>query len=136
MDTKITDQGAAVTEPKIKNPEMSLRGQLEMELLSTQNSRLLDQRNKLLEMVEQLQPENPIDIPTVETPVGCVKVGDVICYDRCNKQVRFGTVAGLVDGNRIKIHHAFTVKFGDDNKQTAYSMLNCTLDAWRVCDIL
>lgn len=58
MDTKITDQCATVVEPKNKKPEMPLRYQLEMELLANQNSRLFDQRSKLLDMVERLQSKN------------------------------------------------------------------------------
>lgn len=50
----ITNQCAAVVEPKNKKPKMPLRYQLEMELLASQNSRLIDQRNKLLDMVERL----------------------------------------------------------------------------------
>lgn len=137
----MNNQCAAVVEPKNKKPEMPLRYQLEMELLANQNSRLLDQRNKLLDMVEKLQSEKPIEqepatIQTMQTPVGYVKIGDIICYDRFNKQVRFGTVVGFKDENRIKVEHAFTVKYGDDNKQTVYSMLNNTIENYRVCDIL
>lgn len=45
---------------------MPLRYQLEMELLANQNSRLFDQRNKLLDMVEKLQSEHPVE--PVELP--------------------------------------------------------------------
>ena len=47
----ITNQCAAVVEHKNKKPEMPLRYQLEMELLANQNARLMEQRNKLLDMV-------------------------------------------------------------------------------------
>lgn len=57
MDIEINNQCAAVVEPKNKKPKMPLRYQLEMELLANQNSRLIDQRNKLLDMVERLQPK-------------------------------------------------------------------------------
>ena len=57
MEQYFENQCAAVEAPKIKNPEMPLRYQLEMELLASQNSRLFDQRSKLLNMVEKLQSE-------------------------------------------------------------------------------
>lgn len=141
MDIEINNQGAAVVEPKNKKPEMPLRYQLEMELLASQNSRLFDQRNKLLDMVERLQSEKPIEqepatIQMMQTPVGYVKIGDIICCDRFSKQLRFGTVVGFEDSNLVKIHHAYTVKFGQDGKQTVYSMLNCSIENYRICDIL
>lgn len=141
MDIEINNQGAAVVEPKNKKPETSLRWQLEMELLANQNSRLIDQRNKLLDMVERLQSEKPVKqtpstITMLQTPVGYVKIGDIVCYDRFNKQLRFGTVVGFEDSNLVKIHHAYTVKFGQDGKQTVYSMLNCSIENYRICDIL
>lgn len=55
MDIEINNQCATVEEPKNKNPEMPLRYQLEMQLLANQNSRLMEQRNQLLDMVERLQ---------------------------------------------------------------------------------
>lgn len=134
----MNNQCTAVAEPKNKNPEFSLRGQLEMELLASQNSRLLDQRNKLLDMVERLQhTEQQSETNTMmQTPVGHIKAGDVVCYDSFNKQLRFGTVDGFTDDNLVKIHHAFTVKFGEDGKQTVYSMLNCAIEHYRVCKVL
>lgn len=66
MDIEINNQGAAVVELKNKKPKMPLRYQLEMELLANQNSRLFDQRNKLLDMVEKLQSEHPVE--PVELP--------------------------------------------------------------------
>lgn len=76
----ITNQGAAVVEPKNKKPKMPLRYQLEMELLANQNSRLIDQRNKLLDMVERLQStehepfEPTAKIEMMQTPAGHILV--------------------------------------------------------------
>lgn len=139
MDIEINNQGAAVVEPKNKKSKMPLRYQLEIELLASQNSRLIDQRNKLLDMVEQsqsteLKPMDKIDM--MQTPVGYVKVGDTVCYDRCRTLMRFGTVCGFQDDNRLKLHRAYTVKIGDDNKQTIYDMLDVNIEPWRVCKII
>lgn len=142
MDIEMNNQNAAVAEPKNKKPKMPLRYQLEIELLANQNSRLLDQRNKLLDMVERLQskeeqePRLDATVTMVQTPVGYAKVGDVVCFDRSNQQLRFGTVAGFTKDKRIQLIHSFAVKFGDDNKQTIYSMLDSTIENYRVCQIL
>lgn len=139
---KMNNQCAAVAESKIKNPEMLLRYQLEMELLSSQNSRLFDQRNKLLDMVERLQtkeeqePRLDATVTMVQTPVGYAKVGDVVCFDRSNQQLRFGTVAGFTKDERIQLIHSFAVKFGDDNKQSTYSLLDSRIENYRVCRVL
>lgn len=142
MDIEINNQGAAVVEPKNKKPEMPLRYQLEMELLANQNSRLMEQRDKLLDMVERLQPKEhePIEptakIKMMQTPAGYAKIGDVVCFDRFNRQLRFGTIAGFTQDNRIQLTHSYTVRFGDDNKQSTYSLLNSTIENYRVCMIL
>lgn len=137
----ITSQCAAVAEPKNKNPEMPLRYQLEMELLGSQNSRLLDQRNKLLDMVEKLQSEKPVEqepetIQMMQTPVGYVKIGDIICHNRRTKQVRFGKVCGFTEAKQLVIKHGFTVEFGEDQKQIIYQTLDMVLDPSEVCKIL
>ena len=140
MDIEINNQGAAVVEHKNKNPEMPLRYQLEMELLANQNSRLIDQRNKLLDMVERLQTteHKPADvkIEMMQTPVVYAKVGDVVCFDSSNQQLRFGTVAGFTKDERIRLIHSFSVKFGDDNKQSIYTLLDSTIEPYRVCKVL
>lgn len=142
MDIEINNQGAAVVEPKNKKPKMPLRYQLEMELLASQNSRLIDQRNKLLDMVERLQSveHEPIkSIPKVEmmqTPAGYVKVGDVIGFDRSNKRIRFGTVSKLSKDGTIYLTHSYSVAFGSDNKQAIYQSMDISIDQYRVCKVL
>lgn len=138
MDIEINNQCAAVVEPKNKNPEMPLRYQLQMELLANQNSRLMEQRDKLLDMVERLESveKSTAKIEMIQTPVVYAKVGDVVCFDRSNQQLRFGTVAGFTKDERIQLIHSFTVKFGDDNKQSIYTLLDFTIEPYRVCKVL
>lgn len=142
MDIEINNQGAAVVESKNKKPEMPLRYQLEMELLANQNSRLIDQRNKLLDMVERLQstehePVNPTaKIEMILTPAGHVKVGDVIGYDRSNKRIRFGTVTKLNKDGVIWLTHSYCVVFGDDGKQAIYQSMDGSIEHYRVCKVL
>ena len=138
---QMNNQCVAVVEPKNKNPEMPLRYHLEMELLGSQNSRLFDQRNKLLDMVEKLQSEKPVEqepetIQMMQTPVGHVKVGDIISHNRRTKQVRFGKVCGFTEAKQLVIKHGFTVEFGEDNQQIIYQILDITLDPSEVCKIL
>lgn len=117
MDIEVNNQCAAVVEPKNKKPEIPLRYQLEMELLANQNSRLIDQRNKLLDMVERLQSveHEPIKptakVEMMQTPAGHVKVGDVIGYDRSNKRIRFGTITKLNKAGVIWLTHSYCVVF-------------------------
>lgn len=138
----ITNQFAAVVEHKNKKPEMPLRYQLEMELLANQNSRLFDQRNKLLDMVERLQSveHEPIKptakIEMMQTPAGYVKVGDVIGYDRSNKRVRFGTVTRLTKDGAIYLTHSYCVVYDDDNKQAIYQSMDGFIEQYRVCKVL
>lgn len=136
----ITNQCAAVVEPKNKKPKMPLRYQLEMELLANQNSRLIDQRNKLLDMVERLQSTEsiPVDdkIEMIQTPAGYVKVGDVIGYDRSNKRIRFGTVTKLNKDGVIWLTHSYCVVFGDDGKQEIYQSMDGYIEHYRVCKVL
>ena len=138
----ITDQCAAVVEPKNKKPKMPLRYQLEMELLANQNSRLLDQRNKLLDMVEKLQsvehePIKPtVKIEIMQTPAGHIQVGDVIGYDRSNKRIRFGTVSKLNKAGVIWLTHSYCVVFGDDGKQEIYQSMDGSIEGYRVCKVL
>jgi len=140
MDIEINNQGAAVVEPKNKKPKMPLRYQLEMELLANQNSRLLEQRNKLLDMVERLQSteHKPADvkIEMMQTPAGYVKVGDVIGYDRSNKRIRFGTVSKLNKAGVIWLTHSYCVVFGDDGKQAIYQSMDGAIERYRVCKVL
>lgn len=138
----ITNQGAAVIEPKNKKPKMPLRYQLEMELLANQNSRLIDQRNKLLDMVERLQSveHEPIKptakVEMMQTPVGHIKVGDVIGFDRSNKRIRFGTVSKLSKDGTIYLTHSYSVAFGSDNKQAIYQSMDISIEQYRVCHVL
>lgn len=130
MDIEINNQGAAVVEPKNKKPEMPLRYQLEMELLGNQNSRLFDQRNKLLDMVERLQSveHEPIKptakVEMMQTQAGHIQVGDVIGYDRSDKHIRFGTVSKLNKAGVIWLTHSYSVVFGDDGKQEIYQSMD------------
>lgn len=138
----ITNQGAAVVESENKKPKMPLRYQLEMELLANQNSRLIDQRNKLLDMVERLQSTEHESVkPTakiemMQTPAGYVKVGDVIGYDRSNKRIRFGTVTKLNKDGVIWLTHSYCVVFGDDGKQAIYQSMDGFIEHYRVCKVL
>nr|DAK10897.1 MAG TPA: hypothetical protein [Caudoviricetes sp.] len=144
MDIEINNQGAAVVEPKNKKPKMPLRYQLEIELLANQNSRLIDQRNKLLDMVEKLQSEYPVEpvelpkrtIEMMQTPAGYVKVGDVIGYDSSNKRIRFGTVSKLNKAGVIWLTHSYCVVFGDDGKQEIYQSMDGSIEQYRVCKVL
>lgn len=139
MDIEINNQCAAIVEPKNKKPKMPLRYQLEMELLANQNSRLIDQRNKLLDMVERLQSVEPIDLPTVDmmqTPAGYVKVGDVIAYDRSNKRIRFGTITKLTKDGYIYLTHSYSVVYGDDGKQVIFKSMDGGIEQYRVCQVL
>ena len=143
MDIEINNQGAAVVEPKNKKPEMPLRYQLEMELLANQNSRLIDQRNKLLDMVERLQSEKPIEqepadvkVEMMQTPAGYAKVGDVIAYDRSNKRIRFGTVTKMTKDGLIWLTHSYSIVFGSDGKQAIYQSMDGAIEHYRVCKIL
>ena len=140
MDIEINNQGAAVVEPKNKKPKMPLRYQLEMELLANQNSRLIDQRNKLLDMVERLQSveHKPLDakIEMMQTPAGYVKVGDVIGYDRSNKRIRFGTVTRLTKDGFIYLKHLYCVVYGNDGKQEIYQSMDGSIEHYRVCKVL
>jgi hypothetical protein len=142
MDIEVNNQCAAVVEPKNKKPEMPLRYQLEMELLANQNSRLFDQRNKLLDMVERLQskehePFKPTaKIEMIQTPAGHIQVGDVIGYDRSNKRIRFGTVTRLTKDGIIYLTHSYSVAFGSDNKQAIYQSMDVSIEQYRVCQVL
>lgn len=141
MDIEVSNQGATVTEPKNKKPEMPLRYQLEMELLASQNSRLIDQRNKLLDMVERLQstelkPQTDTKIEIMQTPAGYVKVGDVIAYDRSNKRIRFGTVSKLTKDGTIYLTHSYCVVYDDDNKQAIYQSMDGSIEQYRVYKVL
>lgn len=143
MDTVKTNQCAAVEEPKNKNPEMPLRYQLDIQLLSNQNARLMEQRNKLLGMVERLQSVEkqkpnvkPTKIEMLQTPAGYVKVGDVIGYDRSNKCIRFGTVTKLSKDGSIYLTHSYAVAFGDDGKQTISELIDGYINSYYVCQIL
>lgn len=141
MDIEINNQGAAVVEPKNKKPKMLLRYQLEMELLANQNSRLIDQRNKLLDMVERLQstelkPQTDTKIEMMQTPAGYVKVGDVIAYDSSNKRIRFGTITRLTKDGYIYLTHSYSVVYGDDGKQAIYQSMDSSIEQYRVCRVL
>lgn len=141
MDIEINNQGVAVVEPKNKKPKMPLRYQLEMELLANQNSRLIDQRNKLLDMVEKLQStesnsQADVKIEMMQTPAGYVKVGDVIGYDRSNKRIRFGTVSKLNKAGVIWLTHSYCVVFGNDGKQEIYQSIDGSIEHYRVCKVL
>lgn len=138
----ITNQCAAVVEPKNKKPEIPLRYQLEMELLANQNSRLMGQRNKLLDMVERLQSEEnePVKptakVEMMQTPAGYIQVGDVIGYDRSNKRIRFGTITKLNKAGVIWLTHSYCVVFGDDGKQEIYQSMDGSIEQYRVCKVL
>lgn len=139
----ITNQCVAVEEPKNKNPEMPLRYQLEVELLANQNARLMEQRNKLLDMVERLQSVEPkpktqtdVTVEMLQTPVGYIKVGEVIGYDGSNKRIRFGTVTKMSKDGFVDLTHRYSVVFGTDGKQVIYQSMDGTVESYRVCHIL
>ena len=142
MDIEINNQCATVVEPKNKNPEMPLRWQLDIQLLSNQNARLMEQRNQLLKMVERLQsvepkPDiEPAKIEMLQTPVGYVKVGDVISYDSSNKRIRFGTVTRLSKDGFIWVTHSYSVVYGDDGKQAIYQSMDGSIEQYRVFRVL
>lgn len=142
MDIEINNQCAAVVEPKNKKPKMSLRYHLQMELLANQNSRLMEQRDKLLDMVERLQSveHEPIKptakVEMMQTPAGYVKVGDVIAYDRSDKRIRFGTITRLTKDGFIYLTHSYCVVFGDDGKQEIYQSMDGSIEGYRVCKVL
>lgn len=141
MDIEINNQCAAVVEPKNKKPKMPLRYQLQMELLANQNLRLMEQRDKLLDMVERLQSTKSnsqanVKIEMIRTPAGYVKVGDVIGYDRSNKRIRFGTVTRLNKDGVIWLTHSYCVVFGDDGKQEIYQSMDGSIEQYRVCKVL
>lgn len=139
----ITNQGAAIALSENKNSKTSLRYQLEMELLGSQNARLMEQRNKLLDMVERLQSVEPkpktqtdVTIEMLQTPVGYVKVGDVVGYDSSNKRIRFGTITRLSKDGYIDLTHRYSVVFGTDGKQVIYQSIDGTVESYRVCKVL
>lgn len=141
MDIEINNQCATVVEPKNKKPEMPLRYQLEMELLANQNSRLMEQRDKLLDMVERLQStesnsQADVKIEMMQTPAGYVKVGDVIGYDRSDKRIRFGTVTKMTKDGLIWLTHSYSVVFGNDGKQEIYQSMDGSIEQYRVCKVL
>lgn len=140
MDIEINNQGASIALSENKNSKTSLRYQLEMELLGSQNARLIDQRNKLLDMVERLQSvekPKPMDkIEMMQTTAGYVKVGDVIGYDRSNKCIRFGTISRLNKDGSIYLTHSYAVAFGDDGKQKICQLVDGGISSFRVCQIL
>ena len=97
---------------------------LENERLQNQIDCLTEQVNRLVCGVDNVKIE-PINVvfnksePTITqmiTPAGYVKVGDVVCYDRCNKQLRFGTVEKFHDKTGIFLKNRYSVKFGEDRK--------------------
>lgn len=141
MDIEINNQCATVVEPKNKKPEMPLRYQLEMELLANQNSRLMEQRDKLLDMVERLQStesnsQADVKIEMMQTPAGYVKVGDVIGYDRSDKRIRFGTVTKMTKDGLIWLTHSYSIVFGNDGKQAIYQSMDGAIEHYRVCQVL
>lgn len=142
MDIEINNQCAAVVEPKNKKPEMPLRYQLEMELLGSQNSRLMEQRDKLLDMVERLQSvenkpiESTAKIEMMQTPAGHIQVGSVIGYDRSDKRIRFGTVTRLTKDGFIYLKNSYSVVYGDDGKQEIYQSMDGSIEQYRVCKVL
>lgn len=141
MDLEITNQGAAVKEPENKKPKIPLRYQLDIQLLSNQNARLMEQRNQLLKMVERLQSTKSnsqanVKIEMMLTPAGYIKVGDVIGYNRSNKRIRFGTVSKLNKAGVIWLTHSYCVVFSDDGKQEIYQSMDGSIEHYRVCKVL
>lgn len=74
--------------------------------------------------------------PYVKTPVGEVTVGDVVCYYRTNKVVKFGTVEVLLPKKYIGINHCFAVHINNECKQIVYQLLRDTIHTSEVKDIL
>lgn len=72
----------------------------------------------------------------VKTPVGDVKVGDVVCFFRTATIVKFGTVAIIKPDNKIFIKQCFGVKYSEDNKQSIYQLLSRNINTHDVKEIL
>lgn len=72
----------------------------------------------------------------LQTPVGYVKVGDVVGYDSSNKRIRFGTVTRLSKDGFIDLTHRYSVVFGTDNKQVIYQSMGGSIESYRVFRVL
>lgn len=72
----------------------------------------------------------------VKTLVGDVRVGDVVCYYRTNRIVKFGTVAVLLPNKYLGTNHCFAVHINDENKQIFYQLLDDIVHTSEVKDIL
>lgn len=138
-----TTGGKSMSETNMQTIENE-KLKLEIELLQKQVDHLKEKLCGLICSTKTVKIE-PIGVvfhksePTVtvaQTPAGDVKVGDVVCYDRSNKHVRFGTVCGFQDNGRLKLHKVYIVKIGDDNKQTVYDTLDVNIEPYRVCKII
>lgn len=90
---------------------------------------------------EWMQSEKPVKqtpstITMLQTPVGYVKIGDIVCYNRCTKQVRIGKVCGFTQTKQLVIKQGLNIEFGQDQKQTIYQVLDTVLDPSNVCQIV
>ena len=113
------------------------RLQKQIDVLTEQVSRLILSKNtvKIEPISVVFNKPTPI-ITTIQTPAGYAKVGDIVCYDRCNKLARFGTVDKLDGDNGIFLRHRYSVRFGGDGKQVVYGSMDAWIEAYRVSDIL
>lgn len=137
LDDKNLGWDATVAVDGVDCKNAWVAGANKMELLANQNSRLIDQRNKLLDMVERLQSTKSIPkIEMMQTPAGYVKVGDVIGYDRSNKRIRFGTITRLTKDGYIYLKNSYSVVYGDDGKQAIYQSMDGSIEQYRVCKVL
>lgn len=117
---------------------------LEIELLEKQVDHLKEKLCGLILSTKTARIE-PIGVvfhkpePTVtvaQTPAGNVKVGDMVFYDRSNKQVRFGVVHHLSKDGWMKLTKCGNIRFGEDNKQTIYDNVDNIVELYRICKII
>lgn len=90
---------------------------------------------QVVSTVKEPQKE-PTEIEMLQTPVGYIKVGDVVGYDNSNKRIRFGTITRLSEDGLIDLTHRYSVVFGTDNKQVIYQSMDGSIESYRVCWIL
>lgn len=113
------------------------RLQKQIDVLTEQISRLILSKNTVkIKPISVVFNKTTPTITTIQTPAGYVKVGDIVCYDRVNKSVRFGTVDKLDENSKIFLRHRYTVRFGEDGKQVVYGSMDAWIETYRVSNIL
>lgn len=74
--------------------------------------------------------------PYVETPVGEVTIGDIVCYYKASKVVKFGVVYNAPSSYELNLHKCFSVHNKYDGKQGIYQLMNTIIHTSEVKDIL